>query len=275
MELEKFNPTISIVAADQTDVIVTFDFASSNDTARSPKMLRVPRKFKELWVEVTEFTSPETGESGDRKQYCGQIQLVVQPEQGDKASHVLATPVLWLEAAGRNKKKGEKPFIFHAPSVVTSAVKTGVSNALIRALLAFNLTEGQIDKAQRAPQQAAFYPAATAPASAVDDSQRTWGSAVSNLILPASAANDGVAASPGFRKKVIVAAIAAPVLVFLVLSVGGAILKRQDPVHEAVARAMAQDPKSTQAQVELTKETLRQMGLDPGKSADVGCLAPQ
>ena len=36
---------------------------------------------------------------------------------------------------------------------------------------------------------------------------------------------------------------------------------------------MKEDKASVAAQVELTKETLKQMGLDPGKSGDVGCLA--
>lgn len=48
-----------------------------------------------------------------------------------------------------------------------------------------------------------------------------------------------------------------------------------DPIKAAVAQNMAQDPASITAQVELTKETLRQMGLDPGRGGDLGCLAPQ
>lgn len=48
-----------------------------------------------------------------------------------------------------------------------------------------------------------------------------------------------------------------------------------DPIQTAVAQNMAQDPASITAQVELTKETLRQMGLDPGAAGDLGCLAPR
>jgi hypothetical protein len=48
-----------------------------------------------------------------------------------------------------------------------------------------------------------------------------------------------------------------------------------DPIQAAVVGNMAQDPASILAQVELTKETLRQMGLDPGRPGDLGCLAPQ
>lgn len=48
-----------------------------------------------------------------------------------------------------------------------------------------------------------------------------------------------------------------------------------DPIQAAVAQNMAQDPASILAQVELTRETLRQMGLDPGRAGDLGCLAPQ
>lgn len=48
-----------------------------------------------------------------------------------------------------------------------------------------------------------------------------------------------------------------------------------DPIQTAVAQNMVQDPASITAQVELTKETLRQMGLDPGAAGDLGCLAPR
>ncbi|ANN80829.1 hypothetical protein [Bordetella flabilis] len=48
-----------------------------------------------------------------------------------------------------------------------------------------------------------------------------------------------------------------------------------DPIQAAVAENMAQDPASITAQVELTKQTLRSMGLDPGRAGDLGCLAAQ
>lgn len=38
--------------------------------------------------------------------------------------------------------------------------------------------------------------------------------------------------------------------------------------------AKYQDPKQFQEQVELTRRTLQEMGLDPGQSIDTGCLAP-
>ncbi|WP_323025713.1 hypothetical protein [Castellaniella sp.] len=50
---------------------------------------------------------------------------------------------------------------------------------------------------------------------------------------------------------------------------------KMDPIQAAVSQNMTQDPASIMAQVELTKETLRQMGLDPGRGGDLGCLAPQ
>jgi len=54
--------------------------------------------------------------------------------------------------------------------------------------------------------------------------------------------------------------------------------KRQenDPVKQAVLEAMKTNPQLVQSQVETTKQTLKDMGLDPGKYGDVGCLvSPQ
>ena len=71
------------------------------------------------------------------------------------------------------------------------------------------------------------------------------------------------------------AALITPLLVYGLLAATGTLGKRADPIQEAVAQAMTQDPRSLQAQVDLTKETLKQMGLDPGKAGDTGCFAPQ
>lgn len=48
-----------------------------------------------------------------------------------------------------------------------------------------------------------------------------------------------------------------------------------DAIRLPVSPGMAEDPASIRAQVELTEQTLRQMGIDPGRPGDLGCLAPQ
>lgn len=265
--MEQFNPALSIVAVDENDAVVTFDFASASDSERAPKALRIPRKFNELSIAVTAFES--LGELGDRKEYRGSIKLTVKPLEGDAIEHVLAEPRLWIDAESRNRKKGAHPFNFYSTDAVTRAVRVGVANALSRALGAFYAKEAHIDTLARSPAQP------VAAAAAVADVRPASGifGAIQSFAAPATAANDDPAEKKRFRKKVIFAAIATPLVVFALLTAGGA-LKKNDPIQDAVAKAMTQNPSSTQAQVELTKETLKQMGLDPGKSGDIGCLAP-
>ncbi|AYK20533.1 hypothetical protein [Aeromonas veronii] len=71
------------------------------------------------------------------------------------------------------------------------------------------------------------------------------------------------------------AIVGAPLLIWFLAWGGSKVLTPSSPIEDAVARAMAQDPASVASQVELTKQTLQQMGLDPGQSGDIGCLAPQ
>lgn len=267
--MEQFNPALSIVAVDENDAVVTFDFASANDSERAPKALRIPRKFAELTVVVAPFES--LGDLGDRKEYRGTIKLSIKPLEGEAVEHVLAEPRLWLDAESRNRKKGAHPFNFHSPEAVTRAVRVGVANALSRALGAFYGKEAHMDTLSRSPAQ----PVAAAAPAALADARPASGfaAAMQSFAVPSSAANDDPAEKKRFRKKVIFAAIATPLVVFGLLTAGGA-LKKNDPIQDAVAKAMTQNPSSTQAQVELTKETLKQMGLDPGKSGDIGCLAP-
>lgn len=265
--MEQFNPALSIVAVDENDAVVTFDFASASDSERAPKALRIPRKFNELSIAVTAFES--LGELGDRKEYRGSIKLTVKPLEGDAIEHVLAEPRLWIDAESRNRKKGAHPFNFHSTDAVTRAVRVGVANALSRALGAFYAKEAHIDTLARSPAQPVT---AAAPVADVRPASGIVG-AIQSFAAPATAANDDPAEKKRFRKKVIFAAIATPLVVFALLTAGGA-LKKNDPIQDAVAKAMTQNPSSTQAQVELTKETLKQMGLDPGKSGDIGCLAP-
>lgn len=265
--MEQFNPALSIVAVDENDAVVTFDFASASDSERAPKALRIPRKFNELSIAVTAFES--LGELGDRKEYRGSIKLTVKPLEGDAVEHVLAEPRLWIDAESRNRKKGAHPFNFYSTDAVTRAVRVGVANALSRALGAFYAKEAHIDTLARSPAQPV---AAAAPVADVRPASGIVG-AIQSFAAPATGANDDPAEKKRFRKKVIFAAIATPLVVFALLTAGGA-LKKNDPIQDAVAKAMTQNPSSTQAQVELTKETLKQMGLDPGKSGDIGCLAP-
>lgn len=271
--MEQFNPVLNIVAVDESDVVVTFDFGSTNDEGRAPKALRIGRKFTEFSMTVTSFEALGQDETGERKEYRGVVKLVIKPVDGEIEEYVLAEPRLWLHAESRNRKKGSQLYNYHSADVVTRAVRNGVADAVSRALAGFYGKEGQVDTLMRAPGLSG----GGSESVTMSESRKIPNgltNAVQSLIAPVVAANDEQGEKKRFRRNVIAAAIATPLIVFSLLSLGGA-LKKNDPIQDAVAKAMAHDSRSTQAQVELTKETLKQMGLDPGKSGDIGCLAPQ
>ena len=72
-----------------------------------------------------------------------------------------------------------------------------------------------------------------------------------------------------------VATIAAVAVPFFLVAGGFLYLNNnKDPLVIDSGQVQMTDPQFTE-QVELTKATLKAMGLDPGASGDVGCLAPQ
>lgn len=77
------------------------------------------------------------------------------------------------------------------------------------------------------------------------------------------------------RKMFLAAAFVGPVIAVLLLWALGAGQKAANPYEEAFKAAMAQDPVAIESQVNLTKQTLKDMGLDPGQAGDMGCMAPQ
>ena len=63
--------------------------------------------------------------------------------------------------------------------------------------------------------------------------------------------------------------------VLLLVAVFKIMAAPSDPVQVAVNKALANDPRARDEQIEITRQTLREMGLDPGKNGDLGCLAAQ
>lgn len=79
------------------------------------------------------------------------------------------------------------------------------------------------------------------------------------------------AANPRLSKKMIAfIGILAVLLLAAALKIMAA---PADPVQAAVNKALANDPRAMDEQIEITRQTLREMGLDPGKNGDLGCLA--
>lgn len=76
------------------------------------------------------------------------------------------------------------------------------------------------------------------------------------------------------RKNLLVAMIVGPVLAVIViwLTFGGQ--SQQTPYEDALAAALASNPAAVESSVNMTKQALMEMGLDPGGAGDLGCLAP-
>jgi hypothetical protein len=259
----QFTPVLRVIPVDENAAVVMFDFASAHDEQRAPKVLRLPRKFAELSTEVSDFVaSPE--EPGKFK---GSIKLMIKQlikdTKEDPLELLLATPCLRFHA------KGNKTL--PSGQAITNAVRISVADALSSALLHFYDREAQIDLQRRSPPP----DLAPSPAPIAIAPHPARGGLISSLPLPlfgAPAKNNAMAlASPRYRKPMIVAA--ALVLVVGFLAWMGGPFKRSDPIKEAVAQTMAQNPQSVLSQVQLTQETLKQMGLDPGKSSDTGCFS--
>lgn len=75
-----------------------------------------------------------------------------------------------------------------------------------------------------------------------------------------------------YRKKMIAVIVLVPVVAWLALWGIGRMMQPSDPVADAVNHALTANPAAANAQVELTKNTLKSMGYDLSKVSDVGCL---
>jgi hypothetical protein len=264
--MQPFTPDIHITAIDDHDVVVTFDSGASHDYARGAKALRIRRNFTELSVRVEGILDLETRELGTTKEYRGSLRLVVSGADGKQADYLLSELVLRGDA-DRRRRTGDR---FPPAEQVAQDVRQGLAAAFARALATYYAKEAQLDTVGRAPHRLLTESPPAAPASIAAASPP-----INAGFFPALAPPTQYSGPPHRRSRgrVIAAAVATPLVVITCLWIAG--VKKRDPIAEAVAQSMVQNPRSVQSQVDLTKETLRQMGLDPGKSNDLGCLAAQ
>ncbi|MEM8515147.1 hypothetical protein RCH14_004507 [Massilia sp. MP_M2] len=268
--LEQFKPDMRIVAVDGEQALVTFDSGAAYDLRRSPVALRIPRNFASLKLEVVEVVEVPDGKFDSKRVYRGAIKLHVKCA-ADTQIYDLADFDLLIAAVGK-PRRGLPPSDFPPASAVTVVIRQGAADALSRALEAFSAKEGEVAVLQRLPVGA--YSAPTQVVAAGPSASMSMPSFVRSAIGNRNAANDTPADGKNFRKQMLAAAVLTPLIVvgfMWALSNN----KPADPIHDAVAQAMVQNPAAAQAQVELTKATLKEMGLDPGAAGDTGCLAAQ
>lgn len=267
---EHFKPEMRIVAVGNEQALVTFDSAAAYDLNRSPVGLRIPRAFDSIKIQVGDVVDVPDVNCDSKRVYRGSLKLAVH-SGGQLTEYDLAD--LQLKIAALDKpKRGLPAKDFPAILSVASAIRQGASDALARALDTYIDKEGELATVQRLPA-GAYSPAVRVVEAPVQTSMSLPGF-LKSAVVNRSSANDNLHDAKKFRRQIVAAALATPIVV-IGLMWATAKPKPADPIQDAVAQAMLQTPAAAQAQVDLTKETLKQMGLDPGAAGDTGCLAAQ
>ncbi|MDB6014969.1 MAG: hypothetical protein JWL65_7219 [Gammaproteobacteria bacterium] len=261
--MQVFAPALHIASVDHHDAAVIFDSGAANDYARAVKTVRVPRSFTEMSIQVSEFVEMQSEPTSTMREYSGSIVLHVKGADEREIQYVLAEPRFRLEA---ERTRG-KPPLFPSTGTLTQTVRQGVAAAFGRALAGYQASEAQMDAIARLP-------AGRLPIAAESLEHRgatiTGLGGIAALEGPTHTATDSVVERTRFRNRVIAAVVISPLVVFALLSFVG---KKHDPIAEAVAKSMVEDPQSLASRVQLATATMKAMGLDPGKSGELGCLA--
>lgn len=262
-KLPEFTPELRIVArgAGSNRLMVMFDTATDADHKRAPRLVTIKTDgLDSLTPSVENIAVADT--IADRQYVCGKIFLVanttdVSPDP-DSGKYLLADFKLEVAAAGRPDKSGK--FAFPALTDVEQLVRQGVADAFSEAGL--DLASVQSPQVTQERTYAAM-PAPAAPA---------WGA---QPLAYAGVPRQHASAMTSFsRKRMLMMLIGLPLALLLVVWLFFKIITPADPVQAAVASALRHDPQARDEQIEITRQTLKEMGLDPGKSGDLGCLAP-
>jgi hypothetical protein len=254
-----FNPLITITpSVEQGQMLVVFDSNSALDVVRKPSFASVAMsQFKHFVFDCEGFTADSAKESGDEKTFDGKV-VLRNPLAGEPESKVeLAILSLKLKAKGRAKKGSPGVFEFPSQQEVQGAIRQGLARAAAAAMF------------QYAAQPIAVAPSQDEPVASRGSRQVAKRSFVPSL---SSANDDGLQKAGHFRRNLAMAAVAGPLLVLAIIGVAK-VSKPADPIQQAVADAMAHNPATANAQVDLVKQTLKEMNLDPGNGGDTGCLA--
>lgn len=254
-----FDPSIRLFGSAE-HLLVVFDSQSPHDALRATRTVRIPKAFKQLSLVVAGLDAAE--DDGHRRMLTGSVSLAIQDDADVLSSYELAALQLVFHAEA--DRKGALTHI--DPALVAYQVRQALSECLNEALNDYFQREEaqkvsvQPETLQPVVASAQYHAAAPQP---------------SRKALRDQAASDAERQARSRRRKAVLAWVVPPVLVIAVLSTLSHLASSQSPIENAVAQQMANDPESIKAQVELTKQTLQSMGLDPGQGGDLGCLAPQ
>lgn len=248
--IPEFEPELRVVArgAASHRMVVVFDTATDMDRKRSPRIVMIDTD----GVDSIATSVDEIGEQDHAlyRVYTGQINLITKKKNGEQEKYLLSDFELKLENNGKRDKDGH--FVFPTSFEVEQTIRQGVADAF---------TDASLEMAVGGD---------VAPVVGWDRP------VVAGYAAPAFAAvpeRDKADAAPSRMSKKMLAFMAL-LTVLLVAAVLKIMSTPSDPLQAAVNRALANDPAARDEQIEITRQTLREMGLDPGKNGDLGCLVP-
>ncbi|WDM58764.1 hypothetical protein K4A76_20355 [Pseudomonas sp. NEEL19] len=256
----EFDPGIRIFGSGE-HLLVVFDSQSPHDACRATRTVRIPKAFRQLSLVVAGFDAAQ--DIDHQRVLEGNVSLMIEGDAGVQAMHELAALRLVLHAEA--DRKGALTHV--EPALVAYKVRQAVSECLNEALS---------DYYQREEARAAGVAAEVArPVPLAAAQYQVAAAQPSRKALREQAAGEAERQARSRRRKTAMAWLVPPLAVVAVMATMSHLASSQSPIENAVAQQMANDPESIKAQVELTKQTLQSMGLDPGQGGDIGCLAPQ
>lgn len=274
----KFAPEIRVYEHDQGNSwAVSFDTRSPIDTGRGPRIVFIEKTpaIKHLAISVEGFdVAPRPGAEEDGQPFfmgtfSGTISLsVVRKDSDSPETHVLAKCRLKVlgkrqgKASTEDERNRGRSTKYNFPDV-ESVVRNACANALSGVIADFfdtAATRGGVEYPEANQREAV---AVTRPALA-PQRERT---------ARLSGRQFTQAETRWHRYRPWAAVAAAALVVWVALAtISHRGQSSSQEVGAAVAAQLQQDPNAAMAQVELTKQTLASMGLDPGASGDTGCL---
>ena len=238
----EFKPEFCLIERNDHKMVVLFDTATEYDEFRAPRLVTIDTDgVQAITFKLNGFDPVTNGQD----QICeGKIELLAQKPDGEVRNYELAECKFRYTSESKPDKSGN--YVFPSSFDTKQNIRHGVADAFSTAALTqpgnFQFNTIQTPTQHILAQQPAAIGYHTQP----EQKRFNWR---------------------------VLAAVVAPIV--LVAMLWGYVKSRTDPVQEAVARAMATDPNARQEQIDITRQTLREMGLDPGKAGDLGCLAPQ
>lgn len=253
--LPDFAPELRVVARGTASnrLVIVFDTATDLDLKRSPRIVMIDTEgVTSITTSVDEITSDDRV---THQLVSGKINLLTQKDGAEPVKYLLAQFELQLEGSRNGSKDGKLSF---PPLIeIEQVIRQGVADAFTDASLEMTSEPAPVVeyRGQDAPERQSWAPR-PAPAYATG---------------PALSMRASAAAKPRMSKKMI--AFIGLLAVLLLAAALKIMAAPSDPVQVAVNKALANDPRARDEQIEITRQTLREMGLDPGKNGDLGCLA--